>query len=119
MSAAHFATQKQIHGKTPKLHGQKNVFSEHKKTSVNNLLFPEQYLLAQRKGSSCACGGGCPKCKNKVVIQPRLKVGATNDKYEQEADRVAEQIVGGGSSSIAPSSGQPKIPRMCANCSED
>ncbi len=47
----------------------------------------------------CACGGGCPSCQaekeeNKVLpIQAKLRIGATNDKYEQEADRVAEQVM--------------------------
>lgn len=27
------------------------------------------------------------------LIQPKLKIGAPNDKYEQEADRVAEQAM--------------------------
>ena len=27
------------------------------------------------------------------VIQPRLKIGSQGDKYEQEADRVAEQVM--------------------------
>jgi GH24 family phage-related lysozyme (muramidase) len=37
----------------------------------------------------CPCGGGCPRCE----IQPKLKVGQPGDPFEQEADRVAEQIM--------------------------
>lgn len=125
MSAAHFATPKETHDRVPKLHGQKNAPPEHKKISAYQPLFSEQRALVQRKG--CACGGGCPMCKNKkevvqpgLVIQPKLKVGATNDKYEQEADRVAEHVVnGGGTSSIASNAGQPAIQRMCSNCAEE
>lgn len=29
----------------------------------------------------------------KNIIQPKLKIGAANDKYEQEADRVADQVM--------------------------
>ena len=29
----------------------------------------------------------------KPLIQPKLKIGAPNDKYEQEADRVADQVM--------------------------
>lgn len=43
-------------------------------------------------------GGACPKCQSEIGIQPKLKVGAPNDKYEndvyeQEADQVADQIM--------------------------
>lgn len=31
--------------------------------------------------------------RNPGIIQPKLKVGAPNDRYEQEADRVAEQVM--------------------------
>jgi hypothetical protein len=27
------------------------------------------------------------------AVQPKLKIGAPNDKYEQEADRVADQVM--------------------------
>src|SRR5262245_9304144 len=46
-----------------------------------------------RRKAGCACGGGCPKCRRELGLQAKLEVGAPNDKYEQEADRVAEQIV--------------------------
>jgi hypothetical protein len=47
----------------------------------------------QRK---CACGGSCASCaadEEKLRIQTKLSVGAANDVYEQEADRVADQIL--------------------------
>lgn len=50
--------------------------------------------VIQRK---CACGGTCTKCKEKEAkgkrIQPKLTIGPANDVYEQEADRVADQIM--------------------------
>jgi hypothetical protein len=59
--------------------------------------------LLQRK---CACGGksgvsgGCSACAAKKLtgnkpplLQPKLKISQPNDKYEQEADRVADQVM--------------------------
>ncbi len=48
--------------------------------------------LIQRK---CACGGTCASCaaKEGKNIQTKLKVGASNDHYEKEADQVASQIM--------------------------
>lgn len=48
--------------------------------------------MLQKQG--CVCEGSCPKCVAAgVVLQPKLEIGATNDKFEQEADRVAEQVM--------------------------
>ena len=56
--------------------------------------------LLQRK---CACGGStrlggvCPDCQKKKLmgkpVQPKLRINQPGDAYEQEADRVAEQVV--------------------------
>jgi len=46
----------------------------------------------QRK-SSCACGGTCPNCQTGQRVQTKLKIGAPNDIYEQEAERVADQVM--------------------------
>ncbi len=48
------------------------------------------HALLQRK-PICPCDGGCPRCA--PVIQPKLIVGQPDDKYEQEADRVADQVM--------------------------
>ena len=52
----------------------------------------------------CACGGNkapgfsgeCEDCrkKNPLGLQAKLKIGASNDPYEQEADRVADAVLG-------------------------
>lgn len=54
-------------------------------------------LLLQRK---CACGnttssltGECEACSGKQRWQPKLTIGRSNDPLEQEADRVAEQVL--------------------------
>ena len=51
-----------------------------------------QFLL-HRKRNACACGGTCPRCLAETAIQPKLRIGAPNDKYEQEADHVADQVM--------------------------
>ncbi len=43
--------------------------------------------------AKCACGGGCPRCQSKLATQAKLAVSQPGDLYEQEADRVAEQIL--------------------------
>ena len=43
--------------------------------------------------AKCSCGGGCPRCLGHRHVQAQLKVGAPGDKYEQEADRVADQVM--------------------------
>jgi outer membrane protein OmpA-like peptidoglycan-associated protein len=53
-------------------------------------------LILQRK---CACGGECPSCKEEKLeeshpLQTKLKVNTPGDVFEQEADRIADQVVG-------------------------
>ncbi len=43
--------------------------------------------------AKCACGGGCIQCQSNLPIQAKLKISAPNDKYEQEADRMASQVM--------------------------
>jgi hypothetical protein len=45
-----------------------------------------------------------------MLLQPKLVVGAPNDVYEQEADRVAEQVM---------RMPEPKIQRVCPECEEE
>ncbi|UUY07427.1 DUF4157 domain-containing protein [Pseudomonas sp. J452] len=54
-------------------------------------------LLLQRK---CSCGGQasgltgeCTECAQR--LQRKLAIGPADDQYEREADRIAEQVVGG------------------------
>ena len=53
-------------------------------------------LLLQRQ---CACGGRagtsgeCATCANKRRLQAKLSIGASNDPLEQDADRVADQVL--------------------------
>lgn len=63
----------------------------------NATLLPLAQGILQRK---CACGkhmmagGECVECaKKKLSLQRKLAIGASNDPLEQEADRVADQVM--------------------------
>ena len=63
-------------------------------------------LLLQRK---CACGtptasltGECAECKSRKRVQTKLAIGASNDPLEQEADRLADQVLANSAVSGAP-----------------
>ena len=51
-------------------------------------------------------------------IQPKLTIGQPGDKYEQEADRMADYVVNHSSSSIKSSIGGPQVQNKCAACEE-
>ncbi len=66
-----------------------------KHRSAKQPRFPSSFsnnnnILIQRK-PLCPCDGGCPRCTG--VIQPKLIIDQPNDKYEQDADRIAEQVM--------------------------
>jgi hypothetical protein len=52
----------------------------------------DNVLSLQRK-PNCACGGGCPRCGETYALQAKLEVSQPGDTLEQEADRVAEQVL--------------------------
>ena len=58
---------------------------------------PSTQGMLQRKcscGSHTVGGGECEECaKNKGGLQRKLTIGASNDPLEQEADRVADQVL--------------------------
>ncbi|MEM9267205.1 MAG: DUF4157 domain-containing protein, partial [Cyanobacteria bacterium P01_F01_bin.13] len=104
----------------------------HQQTSTSHPL--SQGSILQRQCNSCGQyrtgGGTCATCQSKTqatvttplpTIQTKLTVGQPNDKYEQEADRVAEQIM---RMPISETVGRvrshpPHIQRMCTNCEEE
>ena len=49
----------------------------------------------------------------KNIIQPKLTIGQPNDKYEQEADAVADQVM------RMPASEIPSVQRKCDKCEEE
>ena len=64
---------------------------------------------------------------NTTSIQPKLTIGAPNDKYEQEADQVADQVMRmpdpqgtSASDGVQPKNNAlPTIQRMCPECEEE
>lgn len=48
--------------------------------------------LVQRK-ADCACGGGCPTCESDLPIQTKLAVSQPGDRYELEADQIADRVM--------------------------
>ena len=48
---------------------------------------------ALSRKATCACGGGCPHCRQGRAARPKLEVSVPGDAYEQEADRVAEHVM--------------------------
>lgn len=76
-------------------------------------------MLLQRK---CACGsptfsltGACPECPNKPS-QTKLRIGASNDPLEQEADRAADQVMRAGTDP-AINNTPPRIQRFTGHSS--
>ena len=57
---------------------------------------PTDPLVLRRK-PGCACGGGCPHCRAEheleETLQTKLRIGAPDDRYEREADRVANEVM--------------------------
>ena len=69
----------------------------------------------QRK-AACGCGGGCPKCQEeqRSPIQAKLSVSQPGDVFEQEADRVADQVMS-MPANLAVTRRPPQIQRYMGN----
>ena len=91
-------------------------------TLQNTAVKPQQSSLLGHKGlllqRQCACGsptssltGECEECKSKKSLQAKLTIGASNDPLEQEADRVADQVLAAPLNS-AVSAVPPRIQRF-------
>lgn len=102
-------------------------------TPNNHPLFKGSIL--KRKCPSCGKhktgSGTCTKCQSRnhvkvpsdlPFIQPKLTIGCPDDKYEREADRVAEKVMrmpAPESNSVVGAQSQiPQIQRRYANCEE-
>ncbi|MGH7807801.1 MAG: eCIS core domain-containing protein [Thermodesulfobacteriota bacterium] len=78
---------------------------------------PPLSLTTIHRKPSCPCGGGCPRCKDTHIIQTKLKFNEPGDKYEQEADRMADEIMRMPDSEVCDiSQGHMDIQRKCAGC---
>jgi hypothetical protein len=56
--------------------------------------FLQRAAIPGERVQECAggCGGTCANCAKRRIL-PKLVVGASHDAYEQEADRVADQVM--------------------------
>jgi hypothetical protein len=82
---------------------------------------PPVHGILQRQ---CACGnhttagGECEQCKSKRQgLQRKLSIGASNDPLEQEADRVADQVMA-HSDTVGTTSVLPRIQRFSGQNNE-
>lgn len=58
--------------------------------------------FAVRSGEGrCACGGGCPGCRQHGPLQAKLKTHQAHDSLELEADRAADEVVRAPGASVA------------------
>ncbi len=48
------------------------------------------------------------------ILQTKLVVGSTSDPLEQEADSVADHVMGSGTGRVSTASGQPQLQRKCS-----
>jgi hypothetical protein len=76
--------------------------------SVQISSLPYATAVTPQLKSSCACGGGCPRCEKAVYAQAKLSISQPGDAYEQEADRMADTVM---------RTPEPVIQRSCAGCS--
>ena len=87
--------------------------------SLNSRVTPIHGAMLQRK---CACGGSsgltgsCSACEKKKLVggqplQTQLAINEPGDRYEQEADRIAEQVLA-TPASAAVSAARPRIQRF-------
>src|SRR5215216_5390865 len=85
-------------------------------TSIGNPLIAQQQSLGNQ---------AVQRLLRSRVMQAKLTINEPGDKYEQEADRVAEQVMrmpDPGATNEAPISGQTQIiqiQRMCSECEEE
>ena len=60
---------------------------------VSSWLEPNPGDLSLQRKVGCSCGGTCPACRERLTLQPRLRVGAVNDPAEREADAMADRVM--------------------------
>lgn len=88
----------------------------HASTTYRRSLQPGQRVL-QRQCSSCGMvvstgQGGCESCRKKKALQAKIRIGLDGDRFEREADAVAERIL--SSRPDVASGAPPAIQRLSA-----
>ena len=87
-------------------------------------------VISKRRPSARLNAEQSPEVQSVLLsrkIQPKLRIGQPNDCYEQEADRIAEQVVSSsmadisvaGAHAIRPANDTKSIQRMCEECEEE
>jgi cell wall-associated NlpC family hydrolase len=75
--------------------------------------------LVQRK-AACHCGGECSHCQEDAKRQSKIAVSTPGDQYEQEADRIADQVMRmQGPGAIGHTGPATQVQRKCSKCEED
>src|SRR5216683_2038528 len=72
-----------------------------------------------QNAASCACGGGCPRCRGEAPVQPKLAIGVPGEAFEQEADRIADQVMSMPNPQVHGSPALLGVQRKCAACEEE
>ena len=85
--------------------------------------FAESCPLTLPSASICPFGGVCHTCP--VQVQTKLKINQPGDKYEQEADQVAEEVMRMSDLNVSASSQSEGVPpaehiqRLCPECEDE
>jgi len=99
----------------PEIKKKNSPFRIQNTKSFQNLINPaDRILFLQRTIGNQAV----QRLIKSGTLQSKLKIGQPGDKYEQEADRVAEQVMKMPESQAA-SSSAPYIQRACPTCEEE
>ncbi len=72
-----------------------------------------------QNAASCSCGGGCPRCRGEAPVQPKLAIGVPGEAFEQEADRIADQVMSMPNPQVHGSPALLGVQRKCAACEEE
>lgn len=82
-------------GGTSPTHGRSRVGTKRTTGAIGNPAGCETGCVAPatiQRRASCACGGSCPRCDQHRTSSSGLTMSEPGDRFEQQADRVAEQM---------------------------
>lgn len=80
----------------------------------------QQQPFFQAKGEGEYAGGETDGffTQTPATVQPKLTIGQPNDKYEREADTMADRVVSQGSATATGPVAAPQLQTKCADCEE-
>ena len=117
---AHGSTQRGA--RSAKRDATRNAHAKSRAPAASTVI-PTPYI---QRTPTCPCGGGCATCKAAPSLQTKLTISQPGDRYEREADRVADQVMrmAEPASAIAVAGGAPdaRVQRcqdgeLCGPCS--